>query len=262
MNNTIGILRLFTAIYFSISGLYTYGCEPPKDNSGYPHLEAGAGYISFEKNPLPKDESSQQEIQEYGIDLYLYGCTEKTKTIIGELPYLAETGQVKAAFLVDANGDGKQEAFVIHSASISSDTGMPYVSDYYSIHVYQEQGNTYVRNQELSSYFGAGGDILDDPHSNKLKFEYPYKSEQSIRRKILSENFIKWTKGETITIKIAHKLYFYSYPIVTKKTKIYVIPGDVVKQLSYEGGWILVSYQNSKKGEIKGWIKCSHVNDC
>ena len=94
----------------------------------------------------------------YPINIRGQNCDLKNEVFIAELPFLGESGKIEDAFLEDFDFDGKPELFVIHRATIHSDTGVNYASDFFSILVFDKVGPLkYELNKKISRYFGEGG---------------------------------------------------------------------------------------------------------
>ena len=120
------------------------------------------------------------------------------------MPYLANTGNVEDAFLYDTDEAGVDDLFVIHSVEIRSDTGVKYFGRYYTINIYKKDGDNFTRNEQLSTYFGYGGDVLEENYKGLL-YTFPYKNKVSILRKINSGAYKKWRTIAPINLVINKK---------------------------------------------------------
>lgn len=190
-------------------------------------------------------------------------CETGSEVQVAELPYLGDPGKVESAFLADSDFDGKAELFVIHKTTLYSDTGISYSSDYFTTVVYKRLSPLiYERNDKISSYFDAGGDVLFSPASDKVIYEYPYKSEVNIRSRLASAQYKAWLEQKTITTRILSKSYLYSQANVSDKSSKYLIENDTVWVIDQKAGWLEVVFHNKKKGDIKGWIQCKHTQIC
>lgn len=190
-------------------------------------------------------------------------CDTGSEAQIAELPYLGDPGKVESAFMADSDFDGKAELFVIHRTTLYSDTGISYGSDYFTTLAYKSiDPLTYERSERVSTYFGAGGDILSSPTSEKLAYEYPYKSEASIQSRLASVQYKAWLEQKPITTRISRKTYLHDQPNVTDRTSRYLINGDEVQVLNQEAGWLEAVFHNKKKGDFKGWIQCKDTLEC
>lgn len=190
-------------------------------------------------------------------------CDTGSETQIAELPYLGDPGKVESAFLADSDFDGKAELFVIHRTTLYSDTGISYGSDYFTTLVYKRLAPlTYEWSERVSTYFGAGGDVLSSPTSDKLIYEYPYKSEAAIQNWLASAQYKSWFEQKLITTRILSKTYLHDQANVADRTSKYLIAGDEVRVLGQKAGWLEAVFHNKKKGDIKGWIQCKDTLEC
>ncbi|MDB1111237.1 hypothetical protein [Pseudomonas extremaustralis] len=133
-----------------------------------------------------------------------FRCSDGSEALIGQLPYLADTGNVEDAFLYDTDEAGVDDLFVIHSVEIRSDTGVKYFGRYYTINIYKKDGDNFTRNEQLSTYFGYGGDVLEENYKGLL-YTFPYKNKVSILRKINSGAYKKWRTIAPINLVINKK---------------------------------------------------------
>lgn len=190
-------------------------------------------------------------------------CNTKIETQFAELPYLGDPGEVDSAFLADSDFDGKAELFVIHRVTLYSDTGIIYGSDYFTTLVYRRlDSQNYERNERISAYFGEGGDVLSSPTSEKLIYDYPYKTKDAIKSRLASAQYKAWFGQSRITTRILRKTYLHDQANVTDKTSKYLIAGDEVLVLDQKAGWLEIVFHNKKKGDIKGWIQCKDTLEC
>lgn len=186
-------------------------------------------------------------------------CETGSEVQIAELPYLGDPGKVESAFLADSDFDGKAELFVIHKTTLYSDTGISYSysysysSDYFTTVVYKRLSPLiYERNDKISSYFDAGGDVLFSPASDKVIYEHPYKSEVNIIGRFASAQYKAWLEQKTITTRILSKSYLYSQANVSDTSSKYLIENDTVRVIDQKAGWLEVVFHNKKKATLKG----------
>jgi hypothetical protein len=250
-------IALFFSVLLSFSG---FACSYP-NGSAFQSIAVDGGAIVFEYAPIEKELPLNGGPQEKGIDVGYYSCSGALIGLIGQLPYLADTGKVRDAFLYGTSSVGGKKLFVIHSVEVRSDTGVKYLGDYYSVNVYGKDGDSYVRDDHLSDYFGAGGDILADDYEQIL-YTFPYKSEKAILDKLNSESYKKWLAGTPVKLVINKKAPIYSSPVLSDVTRMYLIAGDTVSQEAVEAGWLSIVYKTSKGTKIRGWIQCENANGC
>lgn len=199
----------------------------------------------------------------FPITIVGQSCETGSETQIAELPYLGDPGKVESAFLADSDFDGKAELFVIHRTTLYSDTGISYSSDYFTTVVYRRLSPlTYERNDRVSSYFDAGGDVLLSPVSDELIYEYPYKSEAAIQNRLASEQYKAWLEQKSITTRMLSKTYLYNQANVADRSSKYLIAEDEVRIIGQKAGWLEVVFHNKKKGDVKGWIQCKDTRMC
>jgi hypothetical protein len=177
------------------------------------------------------------------------------------LPFLADTGIVRAAFFADAEQDTAKELFIIHSVTIRSDTGVKYSGDYYTVQVYRASSEGYTKDKRLSSYFGYGGDVLADDYRNFL-YVFPYKDQAAIFDKLNSKSYKSWNSGSPVELVINQKTLIYSSPVLADITHMYLVTGDKIRQEGVQGGWISIVYRSKKGKDIRGWIQCSNAGGC
>ncbi len=190
-------------------------------------------------------------------------CDTGVETQIAELPYLGDPGKVESAFLADSDFDGKAELFVIQRTTLYSDTGISYGSDYFTTLVYKRLTPLkYELSERVSTYFGAGGDVLSSPTSDELIYEYPYKSEAAIKTRITFAQYKAWFEQKPITTRILSKTYLHDHANLADRTPKYLIAGDEVRVLSQKADWLEAVFHNRKKGDIKGWILCKDTLEC
>ncbi len=245
------------SIMYSIS---VFSCNI-QTGKAYPSITTENGIIVFDETSLKKEAGNTSTDEEIGIDVNFFNCSDGTKTLIGELPFLANTGKIKAAFFAKAGQNDAQSLFVIHSVEIRSDTGVRYGSDYYGVHVYKKTKNGYIADKKTSSYFGFGGDILDQNYNN-LTYVYPYKTELSITKKLATASYKNWLTGTLPPLTINKKTTIYEGPVIDDNSHMYLIKGDKVKQEAIEAGWLSITFKTSKDKEVRGWIKCEDANGC
>jgi hypothetical protein len=233
--------------------------EPPKSEA-FPALNTHSGTIVFNYIKLPEDEFHDPD--EMAIDIDFVNCADGTKKNIGTLPFLAATGRVQAAFFAQAEADAEPMLFVIHAVGIRADTGVNYLGDYYTVHVYANTPAGYVRDERLSNYFGNGGDIVRDFDSEALVYTFPYKTADAIVAKLHSTAYKHWAAGDVVKLTINKKTSIYSSPVMADVTKMYLIKGDSVLQEGAETGFLKILFKTPKGKAIRGWVLCGDADGC
>lgn len=245
------ILWLLIALV-SFHAVSSSACEAP-ESKAFPPLDTGNGYIVFNEVPLLGGDGVAS-VDETSIDVGFVSCADGTEKRISGLPFLAATGRVRAAFFSDAKDGGSPKLFIIHSVEISSDTGVRYSGEYYTVHVYSKSSSGYRRDERLSNYFGTGGDVLSDGSETDLKYEFPYKTSSEIIERLSSGSYRKWLVGEPVKLEVDRKTFIYSAPNTADVTRMYLVKGDVVLQEDVGGGWVKIMFKSAKNKEIRGWI--------
>jgi hypothetical protein len=234
-------------------------CDPPKSEA-FPALQTDSGSIVFNFAKLPEDES--QASDDVAIDMDFVNCADGSKKNIAGLPFLAATGAVKAAFFAAAKPGAEPELIIIHAVGIRADTGVNYLGDYYTVHAYARTATAYVRDEQLSNYFGNGGDIAHDPESEELIYTFPYKTAEDIVAKLNSTAYKHWAAGDEVKLTINKKTPIYSSPVLADVTKMYLIKGDSVLQEGVEAGWLNIMFKTPKGKQIRGWVQCGDADGC
>ncbi|QXI22757.1 hypothetical protein HU724_000320 [Pseudomonas iranensis] len=247
-------------VSFCLSSVASLACEVP-ESKVYHSIPTKDGAIVFDLVPIEDEASSEDSNNQVGIDVNYVDCLSKSKKLVGQLPYLADTGKVRSAFFSDVQGSSEKELFVIHSVGIHSDTGVRYSGEYYSVHVYKKSESGYSRDERVSKYFGEGGDILADDYQN-LMYEFPYKDQLSVSNKLATPAFSKWNEGVPVQLTINKKATIYSSPVFDDVTRMYLVSGDRVEQEAVEAGWLSIMFKTPKGKEIRGWILCGDAGGC
>lgn len=256
-------MKVIRYIVLFFSAFFTFGifaCDLPQADA-FKSIPVDGGAIVFDFVSIEKETGDTSQTQEVGIDINLFKCSDGTRKLVGQLPYLSSTGQVRDAFLYAPDGVDVKRLFVIHSVEIRSDTGVKYSGDYYSVNVYKVEGDSYVRDDRLSTYFGDGGDILAENYKGLL-YEFPYKNKSSVLEKLKSKLYRAWRAGTPVSLVINKKTPIYGSPVLADVTRMYLVEGDKVWQDAVEAGWLSIIYRTSKGKEIRGWIQCGNADGC
>lgn len=235
----------------------SFSCEEFRSDA-FPPLKVSDGIIAFNEEPLL---DNGKDIGDIRIEVSFVSCKGNKQRIAG-LPFLTATGTVRAAFLEKVAANEKPALFIIHSVGVATYTGYNYMSDYYTIHVYDNTLAGYVRNNKISNYFGVGGDISSNPEQISLDYHFPYQTAEAVNSKLNSIAFKRWFRGENIKLKINKKTSIHATASLHDVTKMYLIKGDQAQQTSVEAGWVEFLFSTSKHKDIRGWIKCVDAEGC
>ncbi|GFM84875.1 hypothetical protein PSCICO_02740 [Pseudomonas cichorii] len=237
-----------------------FSCEV-LEGKAFRSISVENGVITFDLVPIDEDAGDTSAGEQLGIDINFFNCSTGDRSLIGQLPFLADTGEVKAAFLANAEQGSEKKLFVIHGVEIRSDTGIKYSGEYYSVHAYKKSPNGYTKDERLSRYFGEGGDILGDDYKEVL-YLFPYKNEKAVISKLESEAYRKWSFSAPVTLVVNKKSSLYNSPVLADMSRMYLVAGDKVIQEAVESGWISIVYTTGKGKVIRGWIQCGNVDGC
>ncbi|WP_231676840.1 hypothetical protein [Pseudomonas quasicaspiana] len=250
-------IHLTLLMFFGVPDAYS--CEADKD-APYPPLIVDGGLLVFESTPVLEDEGKPNP--EMGLGISFLDCNSSMKKFVARLPYVADPGKVKDAF-VGNRGDDHEDVFVIHSAPIRAFTGVSYGSEYFSVIAFHKVAGGYALDSRITAFFGSGADVvLRGEDSDKPLYTYPYKSRSDVVAKLASEKYLKWLQGRPVKLEVIRKTYLYSSMAIAYKTKMYLIKGDRVGQEAVSAGWNYIVYKNAKGKEIKGWVLCEDVDGC
>lgn len=225
----------------------------------YPFVRLGINTaIRFKK----AEESVDPDGEIYPIMISEQKCDTSIERQVAELPYLGDPGKVENAFLKDADFDGISELFVIHRATLYSDTGTSYGSDYFTTLVYRPRSaEKYELDERISNYFGSGADVLSSPISDDLIYKHPYKSKAQVESELDSARYRAWLEQKRVVTRITRKTYLYDQANTADKTTSYLVAGDQIQVLDWQAGWLKIVFHN-KKSDIKGWVLCQDTLEC
>lgn len=215
-------------------------------------------YVVFGKVRPPGEIMSDDN---YQVSLTAFNCDTKAYNEFERLQYLASPGRIAGVLVADAPAKNTGLLFIIHATEISnSATGVNYSSDYYNIRVYRVRNGVFEIEKNLTSFFGAGGDIFEGDTDN-IAYRYPYKTISDIESTISKRDYIDLAHGKTLRKEISQKVYLHDEPLESLRTKRYLIKGDHIELSRQTAGWCYVGYENPKHGMISGWVNCQAIKD-
>jgi len=182
------------------------------------------------------------------------------KYFVDDLPYLSSKGKIHDGFYLN-NGELKSRYFVIQQSQIDSDTGMNWFN-YFNVIVFYYVNGRLTRDDNLTSYFGSGGDILTPNGVNSIPYYFPYSEKEGIIKSLSKPEFSAWMKGRDVKLKIKSKSHFFPEPLPINRAKSYLVEGDVVLRKKHESGWDYIIYKSAKGREYSGWMPCSSTGSC
>lgn len=116
-----------------------------------------------------------------------------------------------------------------------------------------------IFDEEISPFFGSGGDLLNNNTYEKLN-TYLYKTEEDVKKSLKSDLFNNWlnnipTNGHTIKKTLLNNSPSYI------DTDVYLITGLNFTVTEVSSGWLRINYTKNNH-KIDGWIKCQDTNLC
>lgn len=69
------------------------------------------------------------------------------------------------------------------------------------------------------------------------------------------------TKWSSLRMVKSGRASLFSEPAFDKKTKLYLIRGDVLGVLSANGEWLNIEFPRPSKKSIKGWVRSGDMED-
>ncbi|MDO5068930.1 MAG: hypothetical protein Q4D78_01820 [Neisseria zoodegmatis] len=227
------------------------------------------GHLSFSDNLgnqifFRKIDSPESDIQVLQIN-----CKTGIQYKVLELPFLG--GSPEIAFAFPYSIDKNRYLFISQKIKPKySITGIPYVDNYYLNYVLKMENNIYEKDDDLSEFFGEGGDIYDIHDINdennfhpKISYLFPYKTEKSIKNELNNSLFKKWKKQELKVGRVNKKTLLQEVPNYVQNEKRYLVKGDIFKIKAISARWLNIVYKNSEKSKwIEGWIQCKDTSLC
>lgn len=211
-----------------------------------------------------KISSTESDMQVFQID-----CKTRKQYKILDLPFLGSSSEV--AFSFPYSIDKNKYLFISQKIQAKySTTGIPYVDNYYLNYVLKMENDIYKKDDNLSEFFGDGGDIYDindindDNNINpKISYLFPYKTETSIKDELTSSLFDKWKKRELKIGRINKKTKLQEVPNYVQNEKRYLVEGDIFEIKSISAKWLNIIYKNPKKSKwMEGWVQCKDTSIC
>jgi hypothetical protein len=241
-------------------------CSVIDGDDARPSLSVDNGTICFKLQHLLDKKGNPLIDEDMQISVY-FVQQEQEPIKIGELPYMATTGNIEDVFQLDADKDGKKDIIIIHSAEIRAYTGSCKASPWYSISIYRQTESGFEYNRRASSWFGDGLDLADgsaEPdketcNNDKLIYVYPYKTRDVIEQALSSSPFSKlMTNAASLAATVVRKSNLYNGTTVEAKTKKYLIAGDKVMVDRVEADWCLITYTGGKK-PLQMYVLCNDL---
>ncbi|WXL25716.1 hypothetical protein WG219_20865 [Ectopseudomonas mendocina] len=252
---TFSLILLFSSQLFANTN-----CKTDNIASAHPPLETNSNIqIEFNISDIPEEGSTDA----YPISVSARNCLTNESRKISTLPYLGDPGKIESAFILNEKKYNKKRLYIIQSTAITSDTGISYNSDFFTVSVFDEKTEMeYSLNKKLSDFFGSGGDVATQEDSDFIDYSYPYKTKRAIEETLMSRGFKNWSLNKPSKAKVIDKVFIYEYPSIADKTPKYLIQNDIIVVNDQASGWLKISYKTARSGIIEGWIPCSKTEIC
>jgi hypothetical protein len=257
---------VFALLVLTASGLAMGDtpCSAIDGDDARPPLSVDNGTFCFKLQPLL--DSKGNLVLGEDRQIHVYSIQQGREAVkLGELPYLARTGNVEDAFQLDVNQDGKNDVVVIHSAEIRrSHTGGCQTSPWYSTLVYMRKEAGFEYDGRASGWFGDGFDFVEGESTpgietcddDKLMYVHPYKTRDAVEKAISGSPFTSLTTDDTpLAATVIRKSWLSLYDDFDSKTNKYLIAGDKVLVNRVTKGVCQITYSGGKK-PLQMWMQC------
>lgn len=236
------------------AALASVSCEKAGARQAHPPLALGSGIVCFIFQPVTDDLGRTLDGEGPQIAVY-FTELDKPPVMAGELPYLATTGRIKDAFVLDIDQDKRLDVVVIHSAEVRSETDVR--GAFYSVLAFtHKQDGALNLNEQISRWFGSGGDTPQTSGTNGYVF--PYKTRASIQAAAALPLFRLSSVSCPLPGTVNTKAPLYHSPVPQDKTKMYLVKGDKVTIEDVTAGWCEATYNGGKK-PLQMWLHCSAI---
>ena len=198
----------------------------------------------------------------------IYSITQGSQPVVAEGGVFAvkkgawAESRIREAFLLDINGDGKDEFIVIHESSHdgtkSKKTTYPKpTSDSLSVIVFDQKETGLHRNKRASEWFGSDFArwYLD---GNTVAFDFPYWSHESVEKALSSPYAPLLVRDAFIPATVRCKSHLYEHTALDTKSAKYLITGDKVTVDKHMAGWCRVNYSGGRK-PLQMWMRCDEL---
>ncbi|WP_139243566.1 hypothetical protein [Acinetobacter kyonggiensis] len=135
-----------------------------------------------------------------------------------------------------------------------------YSGEYNLINVYECKDSCKINN-ELSNYFGSGGDVFD-LNNSKIVYKFPYGELKSIQDEIKSKLFNQWLNNGIDRGVVLKKTNINDIDNYTPDRIGYLVKGDIFKVKKISSRWLNITYTNKNGRITTGWISCKDTNVC
>jgi hypothetical protein len=246
---------IFIALMFIACSVFAKNtCDNVHWEQSYPPLNVKGGAICFVREPV-FDSKENLPIGADAISLYyLVDGGVPVKAEGRGLLYDDTPGQIVDAFSLNVGRDHVKKIFVIHYVEVRASIVEPNSSGkFYSINVFDLDGEVLRRDECASDWFGVGYSFLSN--GSMVNYRYPYLARVDVERAMDSPLSSLMNCGGEIPVKIKYKSYLFDGPVYSNKTKKYLIKGDLAMVERITAGWCQINYFGGGRA-IKMWLAC------
>ncbi|MCC8392453.1 hypothetical protein LJ656_07620 [Paraburkholderia sp. MMS20-SJTR3] len=245
-------------VLLSSSAFAKSPCADIRGKQSYPPLNITGGAVCFVQEAISDDKTGAPSGLD-GISLYYISNGNVPVKANGRgLLYDETPGEIVDAFSMNVGRDHREEIFVIHSMDVRDSLVEPNSSGkFYSVSVFYPSGNTLLRDDHASDWFGADYSWLSD--GKRVIYKFPYQSKKDVQQAIESPFALFMIDNGNIPVRVKSKSYLFEEPNVRSETKKYLIVGDQAAVEQITAGWCQVNYLGGTR-PIKMWLMCSALD--
>ncbi len=195
------------------------------------------------------------------LDVYISDCGKKLNKIDS---YEVPVDDLKIDYIFSNNLKNKYNIFL--GISYSEDYRDPlnrfnYLNKYYMIRAYECNKNNFCKeNEQLSNFFGSGGDIINS--KKIIIYKFPYSTKSDLKNELNSKLFKSWMSGSLDRGIVLRKTFINDVNNFTPEHVGYLIKGDKFKIKEVSSRWLNIVYINKNGRMTSGWIACQDTTVC
>jgi|GEM_PF-6900882 len=195
------------------------------------------------------------------LDVYISDCGKKLNKMDS---YEVPVNDLKIDYIFSNNLENKYNIFL--GISYSEDYRDPlnrfnYLNKYYMIRAYECNKNNFCKeNEQLSNFFGSGGDIVDS--KKRIIYKFPYSTQSDLKNELNSKLFKNWMSGSLDRGIVLRKTFINDVNNFTPEHVGYLIKGDKFKIKEVSSRWLNIVYTNKNVRSTSGWIACQDTTVC
>ncbi|WP_445116131.1 hypothetical protein [Acinetobacter sp. WZC-1] len=209
-----------------------------------------------------KDYSQYNNENMYDLDAYITDCQQSFKKI-ETFGYFGDSPKVNYYFFQKNNGFNR--LFIsTHVLTDQYEEKPKYVYEngkYNFMKVYDCFDFICKINNKVTNFFGDGANLVEIKNY-KIVWEYPYATENNVKKDLNSNFFKNWLNNKLKNGIIKNKTKIYNDSGLNSEKLGYLVPGDNFNIIDITSKWLKVSYIRSNKKIIIGWVRCEDTNVC